>query len=93
MYEWDDDKNKANKARHRVAFEEAEQFDWEGALVAPDDRQDYGESRFVVVGYIGNRLHVLAFTERADKVRVISLRKANKREEKRYEKAQAGQRG
>ena len=90
MYEWDDDKNKANKARHRAAFEEAEQFDWEGALVAPDDRQDYGESRFVAVGYIGHRLHVLAFTERGDKVRVISLRKANKREVKRYEKAQAG---
>jgi len=90
LYEWDDDKNKANIARHRVAFDEAEQFDWEGALVAPDDRQDYGESRFVAIGYIDHRLHVLAFTERGDKVRVISLRKANKREVKRYEKTQAG---
>ena len=90
MYEWDDDKNKANIARHRVAFDEAEQFAWEGALVASDDRQDYRESRFVAVGYVGHRLHVLAFTERGDKVRVISLRKANKREVKRYEKAQAG---
>lgn len=91
MYEWDDDKNKANKARHGVAFEEVEQFGWEGALVMPDDRKDYGETRFVAVGAIGNRLHVLAFAERGDKVRVISLRKANKREVKRYEKAQAGQ--
>lgn len=78
MYEWGNDKNKANQARHGVAFEAVGQFDWDGALVMFDEREDYGETRYIAVGRIGTRLHVLAFTDRGDKVRVISLRKANK---------------
>jgi hypothetical protein len=66
-------------------------FDWGNALVAPDDRRDYGEERFVSIGPINGRLHVLIFTARDATVRVISLRKANKREVKQYEKAQTNQ--
>lgn len=91
LYEWDEQKRAANKARHRVDFLVVVDFDWDNALVAPDDRRDYGEERFVSIGPIDGRLHVLIFTPRDATVRVISLRKANKREVKQYEKAQANQ--
>ena len=50
-----------------------------------DDREDYGELRMIALGFIGNVLHVLVFTERGDNVRVISLRKATKPEVKAYD--------
>ena len=91
LYEWDEQKRAANKARHRVDFLVVVDFDWDSALVAPDDRYDYGEERFVSIGPIKGRLHVLIFTRRDAAVRVISLRKANEREVKQYEKAQTNQ--
>ena len=48
--------------------------------------KNYPEQRFVAVGYLEDRLHVLCFSETNLGIRVISLRKANQREEKRYEK-------
>ena len=51
----------------------------------PDDRYDYGEDRTQALGLIDGRLHMLAFTMRGDALRVISLRKANPREVKRYD--------
>ena len=62
-------------------------LDWSSALVVEDLRHDYGERRFQVIGLIGERLHVLVFTPRGTAVHVISLRKANRREVKRYEQA------
>jgi uncharacterized protein len=56
----------------------------DGALIVEDLRKDYGERRFQALGLIGDRLHD-GFTPRANKAHVISLRKANKREVKRYE--------
>jgi uncharacterized DUF497 family protein len=52
--------------------------------LAEDTRRQYAEQRLEAMGYIGNRLHVMIYCRRSDAVRVISLRKANKREEKRY---------
>lgn len=52
-----------------------------------DTRYDYDEDRFVAYSYIGSALHVLVFTPRGETCRVISLRKANNREIKAYEKA------
>ena len=49
-------------------------------------RKDYPERRIIAVGYLDDRLHVLCFSETALGIRVISFRKANKREEKGYEK-------
>jgi uncharacterized DUF497 family protein len=60
-------------------------FEWDSALIVEDIRKDYGERRFQALGLIEGRLHVLVFTPRAGKTHVISLRKANKREVKRYE--------
>ena len=52
-----------------------------------DPKKEYGEQRYCVLGFIENRLHSVVFTPRDGKPRVISLRKANQREVKRYEKA------
>jgi len=82
--EFDPAKNEANIAKHGVDMALAEQFEFDSALVTVDARQSYGEIRYIAIGYIAERLHVLAFTKRALKVRVISLRKANKREERAY---------
>jgi len=49
-----------------------------------DDRERYGELREMALGFIGVRLHAMAFTRRGDTVRIISLRKANRVEMRRY---------
>ena len=62
----------------------AKSFDFETAIVATDDRAENGEIRQVASGFVGDRLHILVFTFRDDVCRVISLRKANKREIRAY---------
>lgn len=84
-YVWDDGKRAANLVVHQIDFAAVHRFDWDTAKVDPDTRRDYGEQRFVATGRIGLRLHVLVFTPRGEVVRVISLRKANSREVRRYE--------
>ena len=68
-----------------ISFELAAGFEWVGALIVEDLRKDYGERRFQALGLIENRLRMMVFTPRANKAHGISLRKANKREVKRYE--------
>ena len=82
MYEWGDAKQRANVAKHGVDFVAITSFDWDTAMIAYDDR--HAEPRFIATGFIGRRLHVAVFTERGDRVRVISLRRANSREARRY---------
>lgn len=79
-YEWDADKAEANIAKHGVAFEAVYRFDWSSAVEAEDTRYDYGETRMQALGKIGDRYHVLVYVSRDDRIRVISLRKANRRE-------------
>jgi len=55
------------------------------ALVVPDDRLDYGETRWLALGLIGKQLFSLAFTLRDDRIRVISLRRASRKERKLYD--------
>lgn len=64
--------------------EGAKAFDFATAVIAVDDRKDYGEKREVAAGFIGPRLHTLVFTMRGDACHVISLRKANRREIRSY---------
>ena len=84
-YEWDDNKCKANIAKHGVDFKSTEEFDWPTAIEVLDDRIEYDEDRWIAIGLIGTRLHVLIYTMRLDTIRIISLRKANKREREFYE--------
>ncbi|MYC94337.1 MAG: BrnT family toxin [Caldilineaceae bacterium SB0661_bin_32] len=83
QYEWDENKCRINLKKHRVDFSAVYDFDWSTASLEVDSRHD--EPRFVAIGQIGERLHVIVFTERGNSRRIISLRKANPREVKRYE--------
>lgn len=85
-YEFDPIKDDSNLEKHGLSLVDANGFEWETALVREDARKQYVEPRFQATGYIGDRLHVMVFCFRANAVRVISLRKANKREEKSYAK-------
>ncbi|MBM4328097.1 MAG: BrnT family toxin [Deltaproteobacteria bacterium] len=84
--EFDPEKNARNMELRGIALRDAAHFEWESALIIPDTRQDYGERRYRAFGFIDNRLHALVFTPREGAIRVISLRKANRREVLRYEK-------
>ncbi|PRB80532.1 BrnT family toxin [Pseudomonas sp. MYb185] len=77
-------KDAINLDKHGVSLGLAVEFEWDTAVVWPDTRRDYGEPRQCALGYIGLRLFFMAFVDRVDERRVISLRKANKREVKRY---------
>jgi hypothetical protein len=83
---FDPAKNASNIASRGLSFELVELMEWVTALMEEDTRKAYGERRFQVLGYIGERLHAMVFTPREGKVHVISLRKANSREVKKYAK-------
>ncbi|MGE4241466.1 BrnT family toxin [Ramlibacter sp.] len=85
---FDPDKSARNQSERGLSFEEAAKFDFETALVDIDSRREYGEVRFVAIGMLGARLHVLCFTETDGGIRVISFRKANDREVRHYAKFQ-----
>lgn len=83
---FDPAKSERNIAERGLPFLLVQQLDWSSAVIREDLRRDYGERRFFVLGHIQERLHAVVFTPRADKVHVISLRKANQREVMHYEK-------
>lgn len=87
-FEWDKAKSKNNIQERGLDFADAHKMFKSPMLVSPDDRKDYGEDRYVGLGYIQNRLVVVVFTKRKPNiVRIISLRKANKREQAKFETA------
>jgi uncharacterized DUF497 family protein len=87
-YEWNEAKRRANVAKHGVDFVDADRFEWPTAVVRVDDREDYGELREIALGFIGVRLHLIAYTPLdEDTARIITLRKATRRETRDYEKA------
>ena len=88
QYEWDENKRIANLEHHKVDFTEAVEFEWDSAIETIDDRYDYGETRWVTIGFINKKLHVMVYTIRRNKIRIISLRKANRRESSYYEENQ-----
>jgi uncharacterized protein len=85
IYEWDENKRIANLAKHGVDFLDPEDFDWSSAIETIDDHFDYLEDRWIALGYIDSRLHVLIYIMRSGNIRLISLRKANMRERDYYE--------
>lgn len=91
--EYDPEKRQATLDARKIDFEDARHFDFDSALVKEDDRKDYGETRWVALGYLHGRLHVLCFLEAEKGIRVISFRKANDREVRRYDafKAQSAE--
>ena len=84
--DFDPEKDSANLVKHDLSLVLAEQIEWSTALVWGDIRGNYGEPRQSALGLIGDRVHFVAFVDRADVRRVISLRKANIREVMHYAK-------
>lgn len=87
MFDWDEAKRGANLAKHGVDFADAARLDWDAAVVIVDDRGDYGEIRWRVAAPLDGRLHMAVVTPRGQRLRIISLRKANAREVRQWENA------
>ena len=83
--DFDSAKNDKNILERNLNFERVQEFDFETATFTIDDRFDYGETRIRALGFIEKRLYALVFVETDNGIRVISFRKANKREVKQYE--------
>ncbi|MDR2244499.1 MAG: BrnT family toxin [Burkholderiales bacterium] len=82
---FDPAKDAENIRKRELSFERVADFDFEAAVIWQDTRKAYPETRFSALGLIGDRVHSLVFIETFQGIRVISLRKANTREVKRYE--------
>jgi len=83
---FDLEKDAKNQAKHGVSLIEAERLEWDKELAIEDARQDYGETRWIGFAPLNGRIYCVVYTERqGDDLRIISLRRANKREVKGYE--------
>jgi uncharacterized DUF497 family protein len=85
--EFDPKKSARNAETRGLPFELAEALEWDAAVIAEDRRRDYGERRFVALAPMHGRIYSACYCLRGRKRRIISFRKANKREERVYEKA------
>ncbi|MGA8223836.1 MAG: BrnT family toxin [Candidatus Acidiferrales bacterium] len=86
-FEWDPAKAAQNRRKHRISFEEAASvFGDPLAMTYPDPDHSISEQRFITVGLsTGNKELIVAHTDRGDNIRILSARKATKRERKYYE--------
>jgi uncharacterized DUF497 family protein len=87
--EFDSAKSEKNVRERGLPFDLVEQFDWSSAQAEDDTRFPYPERRVVAHGFIGERLYVVCFTPIDGGVRIISFRKANDREVRKYEEKKA----
>ena len=81
---YDPEKDAANLAKHGVSLAIGHKVLANAVTTRLDNRFPYGEERFVTFGYVDDRLHVAVYTVRDDAIRLISVRKANQREQRRY---------
>jgi uncharacterized DUF497 family protein len=84
LIDFDPLKSATNERERGIAFERFADMDFETAIAIEDTRKDYGERRLRVLGTIDGKLHAAVITPRGETIRVISLRRANKREERAY---------
>ncbi len=82
--EFDLAKDAINQSKHGLSLAMASELDWEAALVWLDDRFDYQETRMVALAPLNETLYCVAFVDRGKTRRIISLRRANRREVKHY---------
>ena len=82
--EFDPAKDVANQTKHGVSLSVAGELNWEAALVWIDDRFEYGETRMIALAPKTEILYYVAFVDRGEVRRIISLRRANRREVKHY---------
>jgi len=85
QFEWDEKKRESNLLTKGIDFSIASDFKWDEALTIEDTRHDYSEPRFLSYAPIADRLYAMVWTQRGISRRIISLRRANKREVLKYE--------
>jgi hypothetical protein len=85
--DFDPAKNESNLSAHGVPLSFAAELDWDSALVWVDDRFEYGELRMIALAPETQTLYYVAFVDRGEIRRVISLRRATRREVKHYVEA------
>ncbi len=91
-FEWDDEKAASNLKKHGVSFEDARLvFEDAFAILDLDESEDYGEDRLIVTGMANSRILIVVHTERGERIRIISARKATKREQHDYYQNQASE--
>jgi hypothetical protein len=83
-FEWDDDKAAANLKKHKISFDVARRVFGDPGLIDEIDEGDYDEERFRAVGMIDGRLVAVIYTVREARVRIISARKATRKEQTDY---------
>jgi uncharacterized protein len=86
MFEWDEAKNRSNLVKHGLDFGDAEKVFAGPSITFVDDRFDYGEERLITLSVLAGRVVVIAHAPRSEDTRIISMRKANRREQKIYQK-------
>ena len=82
---YDQQKDKTNLLKHGVSLQDASKLDWDDGLFWTDDRKDYGEVRCIGLVPMKNRLYCIVYVNMGTQRRIISLRKANRREFMHYE--------
>ena len=83
--EWDEEKCRANLQKHGLSFEDAWQVFTGDTITIPDERHDYGEDRLITLGRLEGRVVVVVHVARLGNTRIISMRKANAREQEIYQ--------
>jgi uncharacterized DUF497 family protein len=83
IFEWDDNKNAANKAKHGISFEQAKEL-WNDPLRVEIQSSFPDEDRSILIGKADNKTWTAVFTVREESIRIISVRRARKREASLY---------
>ena len=86
-FEWDAAQNRANWKKHAIRFETATRIFNGPVIQALDEREECGEERFIAIGEVDGRVVVVTFTLRGKHARLISARKATRREAQEYYQA------
>ena len=84
MIEFDPAKDASNQLKHGLSLALAPELDWDAALVWVDARYEYSEARMIALAPDTGILYYVAFVDRGEVRRIISLRRANRREVKHY---------
>jgi len=83
-FEWDENKNISNLKKHKISFELITLIFDENLITIIDDRKNYNEVRYIGFGLIQKRCINVVYTKRKNNIRIISGRKANAKETKKY---------
>ncbi len=84
--EWDEEKCRANVEKHGLSFDDAWQVLAGDTITIPDERYNYRENRLITLGRLAGRVVVVVHVARGEHTRIISMRKANAREQAIYQK-------